>query len=59
MVVCVFASRMAVRMRVFCPIGMHVLVFVSFVRVIVLWVGVAVRVRVLGSVGVGVLVGVL
>jgi len=46
-------------MRVFRPIGMHVLVFVRFVRVIVLGVGVAVRVRVLGSVGVGVLVGVL
>jgi len=58
-VVRVFASRVAVRMRVLCPVGMHVLVFVSLVVVIVFWIGVAVRMRVLGSVRMGVFVGVL
>ncbi len=58
-VVRVFAPRVAVRMRVLRPIGMHVLVFVRLVVVIVLGVRVAVRVRVFGSVGVGMLVGVI
>lgn len=56
-VVRVFATRMAVRMRVFCSIGVDMLVFVSLVVVIVFGVAVPVFVRVLGSVGVRVLVG--
>jgi hypothetical protein len=58
-VVCLFASGVAMRMAVLRSIGMHMLVFVGVVFVLVLGVGVPVRVRVFASVGMGMLVGVL
>jgi hypothetical protein len=58
-VVCLFASGVAVWMIVLRSIGMHVLVFVDVVFVVVFGVGVPVRVRVFASVGMGMLVGVL
>jgi hypothetical protein len=58
-VVRVFASRVGVRMRVLCSVGVYVLVLVSLMVVVVFGVGVPVRMRVLRSVRVGVLVGML
>jgi len=58
-VVCLFASGVAMRMTVLRSIGMHMLVVVAVVFVMVFGVGVPVRVRVFASVGMGMLVGVL
>jgi hypothetical protein len=58
-VVCVFASGVAMRMAVLRSVGMRMLVFVGVVFVMVFGVGVRVRVRVFASVGMGMLVGML
>lgn len=58
-VVCLFASGVAVRMTVLRSIGMHMLVFVAVVLVMVFGIGVPMRVQVFASVGVGMLMGVL
>jgi hypothetical protein len=57
-VVCLFASGVAVRMTVLRSIGMRMLVSVAVVFVMVFGIGMPVRVRVFAS-GVGMLMGVL